>query len=76
MPAFDRTTRTHKDITVDDALREIRRYREQYPDVAPEVTAMSFMRQVDSWDEYRAILKALDVVLAEIAEAQKEKSNQ
>jgi len=70
MPAFDRTSRTYKDITVDDALREIRRYRELYPDVAPEVTAVSLMRQVDSWDEHRAILTALDMVLAEIAEAQ------
>jgi len=35
----------------------------------PEVTAISLMRRVDSWDEHRAILKALDVAWAEIAEA-------
>lgn len=66
MPMRDRVSRAmEEDITVDDALREIRRY----PDVVPEVTAISLMRQVDSWDEHRAILKALDVVRAEIAGA-------
>jgi ABC-type Fe3+ transport system substrate-binding protein len=51
-------------ITKGHALAEIRRYGELYPDSPPEVSAMGLMRQVDSWEEYWAILKALDEVLA------------
>jgi len=69
MPMRDRLSREMKDITLDDALREIRRHREQYPNVPPEVTAMALMRQVDSWDEHRAILKAVDEVWTEIFKA-------
>lgn len=65
MPMRDRASRARRDITFDDALREIRQYREQYPNVPPEVTALSLMRQVDSWDEHRAILKAIDAFHAE-----------
>ena len=52
-------------ITKEAALEELRRYRETYPDVAPEVPAMGLMRRVDSWEEYWAILKALDEVIAQ-----------
>lgn len=53
------------DITKEEALAEIRKYREQYPDSPPEIAAMGLMRRVDSWDEHSAIIKALDEVLAE-----------
>lgn len=57
-------------ITKEDALGEIRRYREQYPDSPPEIAAMGLMRRIDSWEEHTAILKALDEVLAELRGAE------
>ena len=69
MPMRNGVTREIDVITVDEALKEIRRYREQYPDSPPEVAAMGLMRQVDDWDEHKAILKACKTVLAEIAKA-------
>lgn len=52
-------------VTYPAALEEIRRCRVQFPTSAPEIAAMSLMRRIDSWDEHRAILRALDTVLAE-----------
>jgi hypothetical protein len=52
-------------ITKESALREIRKYAEQYPDSPPEVAAVGLMRRLDSWEEHRDILRALDEVLAE-----------
>lgn len=52
-----------RDLTYEEALSEIRRWKAQYPDVPPEVTAIWLLRQIDSWDEHRAVLKALDEVL-------------
>ena len=63
-PKYRNTTRRIT-ITKEYALEELRRYRETYPNVAPEVTAMGLMRRIDSWEEHTAILKALDEVLAE-----------
>lgn len=54
-----------KEITLDHALKEIRRDREQFPDSPAEVSAIRLMRRIDSWEEYRAILKALDQVIGE-----------
>jgi hypothetical protein len=51
------------DITFDEALRSIRKFYDQYPGIAPEVRAVTLLRQIDSWDEFHAILKALDVVI-------------
>lgn len=53
------------EITHEEALREILRWKAEYPDVAPEVTAIWLLRQIDSWEEHRAVLKALDEVLAQ-----------
>lgn len=54
-----------EDITKESALAHLRRFREQYPDIAPELSAMHLMRNVESWDEHRAVIAALDEVLAE-----------
>lgn len=63
-PARRRQDRTTA-ITQEEAVREILRWKAEYPDVAPEVTAIWLFRQIDSWEEHRAILKALDEVLAQ-----------
>lgn len=47
-------------ITKEQALAEMRKY----PDGSPEIVAMALMRSVDSWDEHRAIIAALDEYLA------------
>ena len=53
------------EITREFALEEIRRYAETYPDSPPEVSAMGLMRRVEGWDEHKAVISALDEVLAE-----------
>jgi hypothetical protein len=55
----------YREITKESALEEIRRYAKAYPDSPPEVPAIGLMRRLDSWEEHRAILQALDEVLAE-----------
>ena len=54
-----------EDITRESALAHLRRFREQYPDGPPEISAMHLMRQVESWEEHSAVIAALDEVLEE-----------
>jgi hypothetical protein len=51
--------------TKEAALREIRRYCDQYPDVAPEVYAVGIMRRAEDRTEHRAVIAALDQVVLE-----------
>lgn len=65
-PPIGARHRRHGTITKEEALSQIRRWQEKYPNIAPEVTAIwLFRRQIDSWDEHRAVLNALDEVLAQ-----------
>jgi len=64
-PTRRRLRNTVDTITHEVALDEMLRWKAEYPDVAPEVTAIWLLRQVDSWEEHRAVLKALDEVLAQ-----------
>jgi hypothetical protein len=52
-------------ITKEYALAELRRYRDLYPDVPPEVPAFGLLRQVDDWDEVTAIQEAVHAILKE-----------
>jgi hypothetical protein len=53
-----RTTSDH--VTFDEALKLMRTHRAR-----PEVAAIALLRHIDSWEEFRDILKALDQVTAE-----------
>ena len=58
-------TKTDVDpITKERALKQIHLYLELNPGSAPEVPAMALMRLLDSWEEHKAIIRALDEVLA------------
>lgn len=51
------------DITKEQAIEEIRQYTR--PGSPPELAAMGIMRRVESWSEHKAVLAALDQILAE-----------
>lgn len=53
-------------ITKEKALASIRETRARFGNMAPEIAAMTLMRQIDSWEEHSAIIAALDEVLAEM----------
>lgn len=55
------------EITKEFALEEIRRYAIAYPASPPDIPAMGLMRNVESWAEHRAVIAALDEVLAVVA---------
>jgi hypothetical protein len=61
-------TKRTTDITYDEALEEIRRYRDLYPDGAPEVAAFGLIRRAESWEEIKAIEAAVDKAIAEETE--------
>lgn len=65
MPMPIKRDRLGADITKESALNVIRERHERHPDVAPEITAMSLMRCVDSWEEHSAIIAALDTFNAQ-----------
>ncbi len=50
-------------ITKENALAELLRYRDLYPDVPPEVPAFGLLRLVDSWEEVTAIQEAVATIL-------------
>jgi hypothetical protein len=53
------------EITKEYALAELRRYRDLYPGVPPEVPAFGLLRMVDQWHEVDAIRAAVHAILGE-----------